>query len=215
LPRPSTGQRIRIRLEPLFAATTPARVATGAGALLLVAVAAWWLLRTPAPPVERALPRASTVAAKVSTTTPPAGGNKDLVVQIAGAVVHPDVYQVVDGSRVGDIVARAGGPTADADTAALNLAARVVDGQRVYVPRVGEIVPAVTSSSPSALPSPLDLNAATTDELEKLPGIGPSTAEAIVARRERAGPFRSVDDLLDVRGIGPAKLDAIRGLVRV
>jgi competence protein ComEA len=218
-PRPSTRQRVARRIEPLLTATTPARIATSAGALLLVAVAAWWLLRTPAPPVEQALPRASTAPATPGTPrTTTSAGPDELVVQVAGAVVQPAVYRVADGSRVGDVVARAGGPTADADPSALNLAARVVDGQRVYVPRVGEIVTAATSSEPDTLPSPaapLDLNSADLDQLEALPGIGPATAQSIVDQRERNGPFQSVDDLLDIRGIGPAKLDAIRDLVRV
>jgi competence protein ComEA len=219
-PRPSARQRVARRIEPVFIATTPARIATTAGALLLVAVAAWWLLRTPAPPVEQALPRASTVAATTGSARPTtSAGPDELVVQVAGAVVQPAVYRVADGSRVGDVVARAGGPTADADPTALNLAARVVDGERVYVPRIGEVVTVAPSGSQgTAQPTPaapVDLNTATPDQLETLPGIGPATAQAIVDQRERNGPFQSVDDLLDVRGIGPAKLDAIRDLVRV
>jgi competence protein ComEA len=207
-------------IEPLLTATTPARLATSAGALRLVAVAAWWLLRTPAPPVEQALPRAS--AAPATSASPRSASSTqpdELVVQVAGAVVRPAVYRVANGSRVGDVLARAGGPTADADASALNLAARVVDGERVYVPRVGEVVVTVASPADSGVaPSPaapVDLNSAGVDQLETLPGIGPATARAIVDQRARNGPFRSVDDLLDVRGIGPAKLDAIRDLVRV
>ncbi len=217
--RPPARQRMARRIEPLLTATTPARVATTAGALLLVAVAVWWLLRTPAPPVEQALPRASTAAA--TTGSPRSSASAaigELVVQVAGAVVQPAVYRVADGSRVGDVVTRAGGPTADADLAALNLAARVVDGERVDVPRVGEVVTAAPPASHDTTPSaaaPVDLNTADLGQLEALPGIGPATAQAIVDRRERNGPFRSVDDLLDVRGIGSAKLDAIRDLVRV
>jgi len=218
-PRPSARRRVARRIEPFLIATTPARVATTAGALLLVAVAAWWLLRTPAPPVEQALPRASSVPATTgSPRSTTSVGPDELVVQVAGAVVQPAVYRVADGSRVGDVVARAGGPTADADPTALNLAARVVDGERVYVPRVGEVVTAAVSGGPATAPSPaapVDLNSADLDLLETLPGIGPATAQAIVDQRERNGPFRSVDDLLDIRGIGPAKLDAIRDLVRV
>jgi competence protein ComEA len=218
-PRPSARHRVARRIEPLLTATTPARVATTAGALLLVAVAAWWLLRTPAPPVEQALPRASTVAATTGSPRQTTNAGPDeLVVQVAGAVVRPAVYRVAAGSRVGDVVERAGGPTADADPTALNLAARVVDGERVYVPRVGEVVTAAPSGDSGTVPSPaapVDLNTANLDQLETLPGIGPATAQAIIDQRERNGPFQSVDDLLDVRGIGPAKLDAIRDLVRV
>jgi competence protein ComEA len=218
-PRPSARRRAARRIEPLLTATTPARLATSAGALLLVAVAAWWLLRTPAPPVEQALPRAPVAAATTASSHPASSTQPDeLVVQVAGAVAQPGVYRVANGSRVGDVLARAGDPTADADSSALNLAARVVDGERVYVPRVGEVVTAAASDNSGSAPSPaapVDLNSADVDQLTTLRGIGPSTARAIVDQRARNGPFRSVDDLLDVRGIGPAKLDAIRDLVRV
>jgi competence protein ComEA len=161
------------------------------------------------------------IATTSTTAAPP-----DVVVQAAGAVVRPGVYHVASNARVQDVVTAAGGPTADADLQAVALAARVTDGGRVYVPRQGEALPPgatppgmaaggrvpVTAPTPSA---PLDLNEATVDELDALPGVGPATAKAIVDYRTDHGPFSSVDDLLDVRGIGPAKLDAFRNLVRV
>lgn len=150
-----------------------------------------------------------------------------LVVHAAGAVQQPGVHRVPNGARVTDVLAAAGGPTPDADVDRLNLAAVVSDGQRLYVPRVGEVAPpaavapdgsgaASSSAGPGGgLPVPIDLNQATEAELDELPGVGPSTAAAIVAHRVASGPFRRVDDLLDVRGIGPAKLEAMRDLVRV
>jgi len=130
---------------------------------------------------------------------------------------------VPPGARVVDVVTAAGGATAEADLQAVALAAKVSDGARVYVPRVGEAAPApdasaMTSTSgpgPPTATNPLDLNQATELELEALPGVGPATATAIVAYRTEHGPFAAVDDLLDVRGIGAAKLDAFRDLVRV
>ena len=101
----------------------------------------------------------------------------------------------------------------------MNLAAVVADGQRVYVPRLGESAPlggAAGMSGGSAIDEgPIDLNVATEEQLDALPGVGPATAAAIVAYRDEHGPFGSVDDLGDVHGIGPAKLDAIRDLVTV
>ena len=112
----------------------------------------------------------------------------------------------------------AGGTAADADVATVNLAAPLVDGAQVYVPVVGAPprAGAPPGPSPPTTPSgPIDLNRATAAELDALPGIGPSTAQAIVTHREEHGPYASVDALEDVRGIGPAKLDAIRALVTV
>ena len=106
-----------------------------------------------------------------------------------------------------------------ADADAINLAALLSDGQRIYVPRVGEEPPPELSSGgpqDTSVPAgPIDVNTATAAQLETLPGIGPSTAAAIIAYRDLHGPFASVDDLAEVSGIGDSKLAAIRGLVTV
>jgi competence protein ComEA len=235
-PRPSLGQR----LGATFAAVTVTRLLTTAGAVMLVAVTAWWLLRSPAPPVERSLPSArsagaglatnagaptsaapSVAAAPTTATSSPA----QVVVQAAGAVTTPGVYRLAADARVVDVVTAAGGATADADLQSVALAAKVTDGARVYVPRVGEALPADAGSpttivgtngrGPPTPANPLDLNQASALELEALPGVGPATAQAIITYRDERGPFTAVDDLLDVRGIGTAKLDAFRDLVRV
>jgi competence protein ComEA len=154
----------------------------------------------------------------VATTTP-----ADVVVQAAGAVRQPGVYHLPAGSRVVDLIGAAGGAGEDADLQALSLAAVLTDGQRVRVPRAGEQLPAseLGGGSPggtggSGAPlGPVDLNAAGIDELDRLPGVGPTTAQAIVAHRDEHGPFGSVDDLLAVRGIGEARLEALRELVTV
>ena len=140
----------------------------------------------------------------------------DLVVHVAGAVVNPGVYTLRVGARVVDALAAAGGAAADAQPDAVNLAAPLVDGARIYVPRRGEPAPATAVVSPvsSRAPAgPIDLNGATVDLLDTLPGVGPATAAAIVAYRTDHGPFASVDDLAKVHGIGPAKLEAIRSMV--
>jgi competence protein ComEA len=230
-PRPSIVERAAATLEFVGLG----RLATGAVAVVAVAAGGWWLLRTPDPPVERSLPYTAG-AGSTSTTSaasageraagaPPAASGSPttastIVVQIAGAVARPGVYTMPSGSRVHELLARAGGAAPGADPNALALAAPLADGARVYVPKVGEVVgvaglgaapPGATSTG--GIDLPIDLNRASADELDQLPGIGPATAQAIVAHRDQHGPFGSVDDLLDVRGIGPAKLDAIRGLV--
>jgi competence protein ComEA len=148
----------------------------------------------------------------VAATSPPAAL---ITVHVAGAVMAPGVYRLAAGVRVHDAIEAAGGPIGDADVDALNLAADVADGSRVYVPTVGEHVVLVPdaaggSSSPAG---PIDVNRASAVELETLPGVGPATATAIVTERERNGPFLTVDDLERVPGIGPAKLAAMRDFV--
>lgn len=206
-------------------------------AVVLAGVA--WLVRVPPTPTEASLPFGGAgsgpgsdatvatlpvpVTATAATSTPSVP--VEVVVHVAGQVARPGVHQLAAGARVDDAIRSAGGPTPDADLDGLNLAAGLVDGQRIYVPVVGEVDPAsvpsgtqppvvgaVAATTPSG---PLDLNVATVDELDALPGIGPATAAAIVDDRNRNGPFASVGDLERVPGIGPAKLAAIVDLVTV
>ncbi|HEX4820040.1 MAG TPA: helix-hairpin-helix domain-containing protein [Acidimicrobiales bacterium] len=188
---------------------------------LCVAVVAFALLRPAgADPVpEATLPRAS-IPAAASTAPPSSSVGALVVVQAAGAVQHPGLYRLAPGSRVDDLVTAAGGFAEGADANRLNLASLLADGQKIYVPRVGEEIPSdVGSSSASGggptSSQPLDLNQATLQQLDALPGIGPATAQAILDYRSQHGRFRSVDDLLNVRGIGDAKLEQVRPLVRV
>ncbi len=147
-----------------------------------------------------------------------------MVVHVVGAVASPGVVSLSAGSRVVDAVTAAGGLRGDADPERMNLAASLQDGQRVVVPVVGQEPPAEIGGTSGSVAggaaggadsSPIDLNRATAQELESLPGVGPATAASIVAHREKEGPFRTVDDLLDVRGIGEAKLESMRDLVVV
>ena len=118
-----------------------------------------------------------------------------------------------------DLITAAGGPTAEADTQLVGLAATLTDGVRVYVPKVGESPPppvgGSTGNAVATPAAPVDLNAATPEQLDALPGVGPATAAAIVAHRQEIGRYTTVEELLDVRGIGPAKLEAMRPLVTV
>ncbi|HEY5057576.1 MAG TPA: ComEA family DNA-binding protein [Gaiellaceae bacterium] len=137
------------------------------------------------------------------------GGGKLLVVDVAGAVRRPGLYRLPSGTRIADAVARAGGAGAKADLDLVNLAAPLADGEQVVVPQRGA---AAVSGGPSQT-APLDLNSASAEQLDALPGIGPSTAAKIVAFREAHGPFRTVEGLDAVPGIGPSRIDQLKGLV--
>ncbi len=220
------------------------RLAVSAAAVLAVGAGGYWLLRAPPTAVENTLPYAKPSVTSVASSNPNRAGSattavalpgsaattttpvvaSTILVYVAGAVVAPGVYRFPADARVQQAIAAAGGATPEADLDTLNLAASMRDGDRVYVPRMGQPVPAAVGATGSVGATtagvtqpigPVDLNRATVDELDALPGIGPATAAAIVAHREQKGPFSSVDGLLDVRGIGPAKLDTIRALVKV
>lgn len=159
------------------------------------------------------------------------GTTAEVVVHVTGAVGAPGVVRLTEGARVVDAVTAAGGLRPEADAQRLNLAAPLLDGSRIVVPVVGqEMAPEVTTTvaaqggatagagSPSSggeavSGEKLDLNSATAEQLETLPGVGPATATAIIEHREAHGEFGSVDELLDVRGIGEAKLEGLRDLV--
>lgn len=156
--------------------------------------------------------------------SPPA----ELVVHVSGAVAGPGVVRLPAGARVDDALRAAGGASKDADLAAVNLARPVADGEQIHVPVPGEEPPAAVACSPPGAPADPDtsgagsgtgsqpseglinLNTADAAALEELPGVGPAIAARIVEHREKNGPFTSVDDLLEVSGIGPAKLEGLR-----
>lgn len=205
--------RARSVIEDILDATGSGWSSMIGGCLIVgIAVGAlFWTTRQTPPPLEDSLPLVD--PASVTTTTEVPG---PVVVHVAGAVVEPGVRRLPAGARVIDAVDAAGGLEADADTGRINLAAELSDGSQVYVPRVGEEPPLVQGSDASMAGDGLvDLNTADQSRLESLPGIGPATAAAIIEHRERNGPFPSVDGLLEVRGIGEAKLAQLRDLVRV
>ncbi len=189
-------------------------------AVCLVALLGWWWLRSPAPPpAEADVPLAPAVSSTVpgAVAAPPPG--QVVLAHAAGAVRRPGLYELAAGDRVADLIAAAGGATRAADLDRVNLAAPVADGSQIVVPRRGEPAPpAAPSSAPAgdAGPAaPVDLNLAGPEELESLPGIGPATSAAIIEYRDANGPFASVDALIDVPGIGEAKLAALADLVSV
>jgi len=157
-----------------------------------------------------------------------------VVVHVVGAVRRPGVYRLKAGARVDEAVRRAGGPLRGAELSGLNLASKLEDGRQVLVPlragaapgaRAGAAAPApaaASGSDPAAAAAvapgasgPIDLNTATLEQLDTLAGVGPATAQKILAYRQQHGGFRSVDELDQVPGIGAKKLAALRPLVRV
>ncbi|OUO94849.1 helix-hairpin-helix domain-containing protein [Cloacibacillus sp. An23] len=150
------------------------------------------------------------------------------VVYVTGAVRNPGVYEIAPSSRVYEALNAAGGFSADADQEAVNLAAMLTDGVHIKFPRKGEAVTpqssapaaparASVSSAPraSAASGKININTAGLGELDSLAGIGPKTGQAIIDYREANGPFRRVEDLMNVKGIGPKKFDAIKDDITV
>lgn len=138
-----------------------------------------------------------------------------VVVDVVGAVRRPGLYRLGQGSRIADAVARAGGTTAKADLAQVNLAAPLADGEQVVVPRRGLAgAGAAAGGGASGTPTgPMQLSTATLEQLDTLPGVGPVTAQKILDYREKHGAFSSVDELDAVPGIGPKRLEQLRDLV--
>jgi competence protein ComEA len=224
---------------------SPARLAGGAVMLAMVGFLGWRLLAPPPTPPEMRLPFVSTTAPNATpggapeaaspagaagaddaaSTTVPEGA--ELVVHVAGAVARSGVQRLPAGSRVVDAVEAAGGAAADADPSRINLAAPLEDGQQVYVPRLGE-VGGGAGAGPGAAgggaggggagagdETVVNLNTADVGQLDALPGVGPAIAQAIVDHRDQNGPFATVDQLVEVRGIGDAKLADLRDRVTV
>lgn len=233
---PDRGWLARVRADPGRAGAIGLAIV----AALAVLVTVFTLLRDrPAPVMSAKLPpveKASTASPK-SSASPSAGPDRPVVVSVVGLVRTPGLVTLAPGARIADAVQAAGGATNGADTTGLNMARPLADGEQIVVglapvsgqpTALGSSVVAgatPTSRTPAPRPGPgsvkpkpgevVDLNTATVEELDALPGVGPVTAAAIVAWRQANGKFTSVDQLADVEGIGPARLDKLRALVRV
>lgn len=151
-----------------------------------------------------------------------------IIVDIHGAVNHPGVYALPQNSRVKDVIDAAGGMTADSNGDAVNLAARLKDGDKITIPVEGttlevdptaEPVQEYAERSPEVEISPsggmININNATADELATLPGIGPSLAEKIILQRESRGYFKTIEEIMDVSGIGPSKFEQMKDRITV
>lgn len=186
-----------------------------AACAVLVVVLGWRVLRSDEAPSS--VPAAAPSRAPASVSAAPA---RRATVHVVGAVRDAGVYRLADGARVQDAIARAGGATAKADLQAINLAAKVADGQQVVVPRRGAAA-APAAAAPggggggAGAAAPISLNSATAEQLDTLDGVGPSTAQKILDYRTAHGGFSSVDDLAQIPGIGPKKLESLRKQVTV
>jgi competence protein ComEA len=203
---------------PSFTLTRQRALLLAVGALAVVLVAPRLLAHGSA--ATQASSYRPTAVARARATSRPAAPTTLVVVDVAGAVRRPGLYRLPQGSRIDDAIARAGGATRHADVTLVNLAAPLADGEQVLVPASvpGMAAAAGTGSDPAAgggpsPASPLDLNSATAEELDALPGVGPATAQKIVDYRQQHGPYRSVNDLDAIPGIGPAKIANLKGLV--
>ncbi|MET4639904.1 helix-hairpin-helix domain-containing protein [Mycetocola sp. 2940] len=197
---------------PLTLATRrPTGVRVGVGALLVLLLGG--LVTAVVVSLLGASGQARPLPPEASARVEEAAGGA-LYVHILGAVGSPGVYQFRDGDRVVDAIAAAGGFAPAADQQAVNLARFLSDGEQILVPVQGAAPPVAgpTASDPSAK---VNLNTASSSELETLPRIGPATAERIIAWRETNGRFGAVDDLLNVPGIGDKTFESLKDLVTV
>lgn len=156
----------------------------------------------------------------------PAPTEKPIAVHVIGAVPRPGLYEFPEGARVQDAIDAAGGLLAEADPGSINLAALLEDGQQLDIPYAAGSEPVQGSNNSFAQPLPteaptagaqdlININTATAEELDSLPGIGPTTALKIIDYRNQNGPFNSIEDIMNVSGIGPSTFENIKDLITV
>lgn len=195
----------------LSAFTVQQRRAFAVGLICLVVLLVVWRHHGAHPAVAASLqvaPLRPTAAARTAAASSP------LVVDVAGAVRHPGLVRVPHGARVADAIAHAGGLTQGALRDAVNLAAPVADGQQVLVPTGGSAAAAGEAGTGApASGGPVSLSTASAEQLDALPGVGPVTAQKIVAYRQQHGPFTSIEGLDAISGIGPSRIADLKGLV--
>ena len=192
------------------------------GIALVLFVLAWWVSRSGVrgevipPPPSLASPVAATAGAASPAPASASTDSAEVVVDVAGKVRHPGVYHLPAGARVIDALEAAGGPRRGVDLAQINLARVLADGEQILILKAPERASRSTLGSSSGTPGgPVNINRADQSLLETLPGVGPVTAAAIVSWREQNGRFSSVDDLVEVSGIGDATLARLRPFITV
>jgi competence protein ComEA len=224
VPTPGRHAARRSRLRPLPGLLGPGQLAVLAvGVAVSLAVACWWLLRSEAEPVPLASGASVPLVTPADGSSPavssapmssPGADPAEIVVDVAGRVRHPGIRVLKPGARVVDALKAAGGARRGVDLTPLNLARLLVDGEQILVGTTAAPQPA---SAPAASGAGLLVNINTADqtELESLPEVGPVTAAAIIAWREENGGFSSVDQLVEVDGIGEATLNTVSPFVTV
>ena len=212
-------------------------IALAAVGVIAVLVTVFTLVRDRTPPVASAKLPPVEMVSSAGPTPGPAAPNSDgpVIVSVVGLVHKPGLVTLAPGARIADALTAAGGATDGADLIGLNMARRVTDGEQIIVgivaapgqptamgssvssgPATAALTNGPAASGKTSAPSGLvDLNGASVEELDTLPGVGPVTAAAIIAWRDTNGRFTSVEQLGDVEGIGPARLEKLRDLVRV
>lgn len=214
-------------------------LAAYAACIVLVVLLGWRVLRADGEastvPAQRRGGGAATTGASPDAPSVSVAPARDgsATVHVVGAVRRPGVYRLRLGQRVEDAIRRAGGASGSADLQAINLAAKTVDGQQVVVPRRGTVgggggaaaggggTSGAAAGGGGASPAgrapsgPINLNSATAEQLDTLDGVGPATAQKILEYRTQHGGFASIDDLAQVSGIGPKKLEALKAQVTV
>lgn len=177
---------------------------------------------------QRTRPAAIEIIPPEPTATPaPSATPGPLRVYITGAVNYPAVYELPVGSIVADVVSAAGNFTEDAASEMINLALPLSDGMQVHVPTLlpenaeaqapsrSLATPALLSAAVETGPKLVNINTADAEELDTLPGVGPATAQSIIDHRQTNGPFLTIEEILEVSGIGPAKFEQMKELITV
>jgi competence protein ComEA len=214
------AERIEEQLGPL---RRRERAGLAALAVLILTGAVFWYVRSLPKPVAITTPGGEGTRPAVAVASP-SPSPAVVFVHVVGRVRRPGVYELHEGDRVIDAIRAAGGAKQDADLRSINLAALLADGEQIIVWKRGApgdpfpvSGPAGSSGSSGAggPPALINVNTATLDQLESLPGIGPALGQRIIDYREQHGPFASVDDLLNVSGIGDQRLADLRPLVTV